>query len=177
MIGLDEASDSEQMVRGGVGKAAGFGVLERNPAEKLRGVLQISKALTGSFDPETLMPKILDTLFEVFPAADRGFVFVKQSEGKDAGQIVQRACKFRRDEDDAFRMSRTIRDKVLQGKEAVLSADASSDNRFTGSESLMGMSIRSMMCVPLLDREEQAVGLINIDTSNQPRASPRTTWT
>ena len=167
MVGLDEASDSEQMVRGTAGKAAGFGVLERNPAEKLRGVLQISRALTGSFDPDAILPKILDTLFDVFPAADRGFIFMRQTEGKDEGKIVQRACKFRRDEDDAFRMSRTIRDKVLNDREAVLSADASSDNRFTGSESLMGMSIRSMMCVPMLDREENAVGLINIDTTNQ----------
>ena len=167
MVGMSEASDAEQMVRGGVNATGGFGVLEKNPAEKLRGVLEISRALTGSFDPDAILPKILDTLFEIFPAADRGFIFMRQTGEAAQSDIVQRACKFRRDEDDAFRMSRTIRDKVLADRQAVLSADASSDNRFTGSESLMGMSIRSMMCVPMLDRDENAVGLINIDTSNQ----------
>lgn len=163
-VKINEAEDADQMIRGSSTISGGLGVLEKNPAEKLRGVLEITKALSESFDEKLILPRILDSLFEIFPAADRGFIFMKNAE---TGEIVQRASKFRRDEDDSFRMSRTIRDKVLQDREAVLSADASSDSRFTGAESLMGMSIRSMMCVPMLDREGQSVGLINIDTTNQ----------
>lgn len=161
---ITEAAETDQMIRGSSQVSSGVGLLEKNPAEKLRGVIEITKALSGSFDPAVILPKILDSLFEIFPAADRGFVFMKDSA---SGQIVQRAAKFRREEDDSFRMSRTIRDKVLNDREAVLSADASSDSRFSGAESLMGMSIRSMMCVPLLDRDGASVGLINIDTTNQ----------
>lgn len=162
---ITEAAETDQMIRGSSRvSAGGVGLLEKNPAEKLKGVIEITKALSGSFDPGVILPKILDSLFEIFPAADRGFVYMKDT---GSGQIVQRASKFRREEDDSFRMSRTIRDKVLNDREAVLSADASSDSRFSGAESLMGMSIRSMMCVPMLDRDGASVGLINVDTTNQ----------
>lgn len=161
---IAEAPDDDQMIRGSSAVSGGVGLLEKNPAEKLRGVIEITKSLSGSFDAQTILPKILDSLFNIFPAADRGFIFMKDIA---SGEIVQRAANFRRDEDDSFRMSRTIRDKVLNDREAVLSADASSDSRFSGAESLMGMSIRSMMCVPMLDREGAAIGLINIDTTNQ----------
>lgn len=163
-VAIDEADDADQMIRGASTISNGLGILEKNPAEKLRGVLEITKALSNSFDSEVILPRILDSLFEIFPAADRGFIFMKEPV---KGEIVQRAAKFRQEDDDSFRMSRTIRNKVLEDREAVLSADASADSRFSGAESLMGMQIRSMMCVPMLDRDNAAVGLINIDTTNQ----------
>ena len=168
---LGEADESAQTVMGGLSLGSGddglgsFGVLGVNAEEKLKGVLKITQALTNSFEPTEILPQILDTLFDIFPQADRGFVFGKLPDGR----VVQQAAKLRRDdEDDAgFRMSRTIRDRVLNQKEAVLSADASQDDRFSGSESLMGLAIRSVMCVPMLDRDGEAIGLINLDTSGQ----------
>ena len=169
---LGEAAEASQTVMGGVALGAGdelgsFGVLSTNPEQKLKGVLKITQALTNSFEPSEILPQILDTLFNIFPQADRGFIFGKLEDGR----IVQQASKHRREDDDdaSFRMSRTIRDRVLGQKEAVLSADASQDERFSGSESLMGLAIRSVMCVPMLDRDGEAIGLINLDTSGQLR--------
>src|SRR5205085_1371889 len=52
-------------------------------------------------------------------------------------------------------------------KEAILSADASTDQRFDQSESIADLRIRSVMCAPLVDNEGNALGVIQIDTGDQ----------
>jgi len=64
------------------------------------------------------------------------------------------------------KLSQTIMKAVLEQKKAVLSADAASDSRFDASESISALTIRSMMCVPMLDLQGEPVGAINIDTQN-----------
>ena len=63
-------------------------------------------------------------------------------------------------------MSRTILNAVLGEKKAILSADAASDSQFDASESISALTIRSMMCVPMLDLKGEPIGAINIDTQN-----------
>src|SRR5437899_3063106 len=134
------------------------------PAAKLRGILEISRTLAGTVDLNSLLPKILDTLFTIFPGADRGCILLKDAA---TGQMIPRAIKHRRPGDDeSVKRSRTIVNKVLSEKSGILSADASSDQRFQASESIANFTIRSMMCVPLLGLDGEPLGIINIDTQN-----------
>ncbi|QDU79993.1 Phosphoserine phosphatase RsbU [Polystyrenella longa] len=137
---------------------------DSQPEEKLRGIIEISRALAGTVDLEVLLPKILDVLFEVFPNADRGCILLKD---KQTAQMFPRAYKTRRGKDDeAVRLSKTILNKVLEEKAGILSADASSDSRFESSASISDLTIRSMMCVPMLDLQGNPQGVISIDTQN-----------
>ena len=52
-------------------------------------------------------------------------------------------------------------------KEAILSADASSDSRFNMAQSIADFRIRSMMCAPLVNSEGEVLGVIQIDTHDQ----------
>jgi serine phosphatase RsbU (regulator of sigma subunit) len=134
------------------------------PAAKLRGILEISRTLAGTVDLNALLPKILDTLFTIFPGADRGCILLKDAA---TGQMIPRAIKHRRPGDDeSVKLSRTIVNKVLADKTGILSADAASDTRFQASESIANFTIRSMMCVPLLGLDGEPLGIINIDTQN-----------
>ena len=75
--------------------------------------------------------------------------------------------KHRREGEDAtVKLSRTILNTVLDKRTAILSADAATDERFDASESISALTIRSMMCVPMLDLQNEPVGVINIDTLN-----------
>ena len=56
---------------------------------------------------------------------------------------------------------------MLTGKQAVLSADATSDSRFEMSQSIADFRIRSMMCAPLVISDGHAMGAIQIDTLDQ----------
>ncbi len=149
------------MVNGPMG---GFGVLEVQPEVKLKAVLEITRSLAGSVDVKGMCPKILDTLFSIFPQADRGCILLKDEA---SGKLISRAMKHRRQEEDSsVKLSRTILNKVLGEKTGILSADAANDAQFSASESISNLSIRSMMCVPMLDLDGQPMGVINIDTQN-----------
>ena len=139
--------------------------LDTNPITKLKAVLEITRSLGRSLSIDDVLPKVLDSLFIIFPQADRGFIVL--TEG-DKGRLIPKAVKFRRpNEDDEIRISRTIVDEVMSSKEAILSADAATDSRFQMSQSVADFRIRSMMCAPLLDSEGNAQGVIQIDTLNQ----------
>ena len=57
---------------------------------------------------------------------------------------------------------------VMTTKEAILSADAANDSRFGMSESVVDFHIRSMVCVPLIASNGEAVGIIQLDATNPP---------
>ena len=147
-----------------LGDTGNIDVLEVQPETKLKAVLEISRSLAGTLELESLLPKILDTLFGIFPHADRGCILLKDAS---TGQMIPRAFKHRREGEDAtVKLSRTIVNKVLSEKTGILSADATSDAQFEASESISSLAIRSMMCVPMLGLDGEPTGIINIDTQN-----------
>jgi serine phosphatase RsbU (regulator of sigma subunit) len=161
-ITADEV-DAAQFV-GSSATESGFGVLEVQPEAKLKAILEISRALAGTVDLPSLLPKMLDTLFRIFPHADRGSILLKDLENN---RMIPAAQKHRRAEtDDTVKLSRTILKKVLEEKTGILSADAASDARFDAAQSISDLTIRSMMCVPLLGLDHEPIGVIHVDTAN-----------
>lgn len=158
-----EDADSSTIV-GALAGSGRYGALEVRPEAKLKAVLEITRSLAGMVDLQALLPKILDTLFSIFPHADRGCILLKD---ETTGQMLPRCIKHRRDEEDeSVKLSRTILNKVLTEKTGILSADAANDARFNAAESISNFTIRSMMCVPLLALDGEPMGIINIDTQN-----------
>jgi len=160
-----EGDDDQATIMGNIGASGGFGMLTVEPEQKLKAVIEITRALTGETDMDAMLPKILDTLFEVFPQADRACMLLKDQD--KGGEMIPRAFKHRREDEDAtVKLSRTILNKVLTDKTGVLSADATNDSQFEASESISNLAIRSMMCVPMLDKTGEPIGVLNIDTQN-----------
>lgn len=163
-VDVSEGEDDTSTIMGTADRSSAFGKLEVNPEAKLKGVLEISRALAGTADLNALLPKILDTLFNIFPHADRGCILFYDPV---AGKMVPKAMKHRRaGDDETVKLSRTILKTVLEQKTGILSADAASDSRFQASESISNLTIRSMMCVPMLSLAGEPMGIINIDTQN-----------
>ena len=130
------------------------------PEEKLRHVLEISRKIGDSLELDDVLDRTLESLFKVFPQADRCFALLKIGEEVD---LKPRAIKFRTDETSNLTISRTILDHVLKEGKAILSTDAAADRRFDTAQSIVGL-IRMMMCVPLLDRDRNPVGILQLDT-------------
>ena len=165
-IGVDFSSEEADAatIMGRTDEVSGFGRLEVRPEAKLKAVLEISRSLAGTVDLNAILPRILDTLFNIFPHADRGCVLLKDDI---TGKMLPRAMKHRRaGDDETVKLSRTVLKTVLEQKAAVLSADATNDARFEASESISNLTIRSMMCVPLLSLAAEPMGVIHIDTQN-----------
>lgn len=136
-----------------------------NPEIKLQALLEITRNLAAATGIDRVLSKVLDSLFKIFIQADRGFVVLKDPV---SGALIPKAVKYRRgDDSDSIRVSRTIIQKVMDAKEAILSADAAGDSRFDGAQSIADFRIRSMMCAPLIDTAGVALGVIQIDTLDQ----------
>lgn len=163
---LDISSSEQDLstITTSVPNQGGFGLIDVRPEVKLKSVIEISRRLARTADLNSLLPTLLDTLFEIFPAADRGVVLLRSPA---TGNLVPAAQKHRRSSDEeTVRLSRTILNKVIEEKTGVLSADASNDRQFSMSESISSLAIRSVMCAPLIGLDGDVTGIINLDTSS-----------
>lgn len=164
---LEISEDDSSMIMSSLESSSGFGPLESQPQVKLRAVVEISRSLVGSVDLEKLLPRLLDSLFRIFVDADRGCILLKDLE---TGEMRPAAQKLRRPGDDqTVKLSRTVVRRVLEDRTGILSYDARNDEIFKDAKSIDGLSIRSMMCVPLLGRNGEPIGLINIDTTQHDK--------
>ncbi len=136
--------------------------LSATPEAKLEALMRINSNLSNALGLDEVLPKVLNSLFAIFPAADRGFVVMEDAKGN----LIPRWVKTRqpRDESETVRISRTIIREVMNTGEAILSLDASEDTRFDSSQSIADFSIRSMICAPLIDGSGQAFGALQIDS-------------
>ena len=130
---------------------------------KLEALIRINSNLSNSLSIDAVLPKVIDSLFDIFPAADRGFIVMKGDEDS----LIPRWVKQRQahDETETVRISRTIIRQVMKTGEAILSLDASEDSRFNSAESIADFSIKSMMCAPLSDGEGNIFGALQIDST------------
>ncbi len=147
-----------------VSSSLSFSRLSANPEAKLRAMLEITHGMNRALSVDLLLPKLLDSLFKIFLQADRGFIVLKMMDGK----LIPKAVKHRHaDKEDQARISKTIVQTVLNSKQAILSADAANDTRFDMSQSIADFRIRSMMCAPMVNSEDKALGVIQVDTTDQ----------
>ena len=131
---------------------------------KLQALLEITRSLGRSLSLDQVLPQVLNSLFKVFLQADRGFIVLRN----EVGELVPRWTKLRRtSSSETIRISRTIVNEVIRSKQAILSADAPNDPRFEMSQSIADFRIRSMMCAPLINSEEQVIGVLQVDTIDQ----------
>ena len=144
-----------------VGTSKGNIQLAASPEMKLSALLEITRALGNALGLDDVLPSVLDALFKVFMQADRAFIALMG----DDGNLIPRWSKARRDDcEETIRISRTIVNHVIDLREAVLSADAASDQQFDASQSIADFQIRSMMCAPLFDVDGEPIGVLQVDT-------------
>lgn len=130
----------------------------------LAALLEITRSLGKALALDEVLPQVLNSLFKIFMQADRGFIVMRGDDDK----ILPMWTKVRHETtDDTIRISRTIVDQVMDKQEAILSADAATDQRFEESESISEYRIRSMMCAPLVDSQGRSIGVLQIDALDQ----------
>ncbi|NOY42674.1 MAG: SpoIIE family protein phosphatase [Planctomycetes bacterium] len=162
----DDASTSTIMATLDVGQAGAMSwKLSAKPEAQIEAMIEISTSLGKTLSVKEILPRLLDSLFKIFVQADRGFVITRP---KPDGPLVPVASKARRpDDEENMRISKTIVQQAMESKKAILSADASADERFNMAESITDFQIRSLICAPLIDSEGNCLGVIQIDTRNQ----------
>ena len=135
-------------------------------SNRLKIVNKINEAISGSLDLDSILKMILDDLFSVYVQAERGFILLLD---EDSGAPVPKAVKHRhRPKDETITLSSTIINHAIENQKALLSVDASADQKFASAMSVADHDIHSVMCAPLIFKEH-ILGVIYIDTTN-PKA-------
>jgi sigma-B regulation protein RsbU (phosphoserine phosphatase) len=160
----DAADQSSSIITTLDAKSAATLRLGVKPEVKLRAILEMSNMLARTLKLDDVLQSLLDGCFKVFPQADSGFVMLAAGEERES--IVKAALARGGDATGSVRMSNTILRTAMQSGEAILSADALEDSRFDASESLDGLGIRSMICVPLMAKGGEALGAIQLQTQS-----------
>jgi adenylate cyclase len=143
--------------------AAGLSSLERS--NKVLFVLyEISRQLNAIQDFNELLIKIMDLIFMVIDA-DYGYLFlIADSKEAEPVPVVVKYKDDRIKDGEPLKASRTILDKVIHEKVALLTSNAMEDPQLDHAKSILVQQIRSAMCVPLW-REDKIIGAIQLDSA------------
>jgi adenylate cyclase len=124
---------------------------------------EISRHLHQIHDFDELLKKIVDLIFMVIDA-DYGFLVL--TSGQKGEELIPVVVKHKADLGKPpveIRASRTLINKVIHDKVALLTSNAMADSRLDGAKSVIIQKIKSAICVPLW-RKDKIIGVIQLDS-------------
>ena len=138
---------------------------EQRAQHKLEILLQVGQILSSPEHAGRLLERIVELVFQVFEV-DRAALLL---EDEETGQLTPRVVRAARDGlgEDQQGISQHIVDYVSKHSVAALFADALSDPRLSGAESVMAQSIRASMCAPLRPKD-RVIGVLYVDNLSAP---------
>jgi adenylate cyclase len=128
-------------------------------------VTEASRGMLSSTSLDETFARVLDLIFEHLPV-ERGFVMLMDGPRQE---FVTRCVRHREAAAGPIHFSRTIAERVVRERVAVMTTDALSDGRFAEGASIVALGIRSAMAAPLWS-QERVEGLIYVDTTRVARA-------
>jgi adenylate cyclase len=133
---------------------------QRNELETL---YEIARVLNSTLEFDKVLLLVMDEVIDVVNA-ERGFLVLlnpatRQLEFKIARDKQQRTI----DQSEFAQISRSTVNRVVQTREPVLTDDAQMDDALKAQESIMAFGIRSIMCVPLVVRDN-CIGAVYVDS-------------
>jgi sigma-B regulation protein RsbU (phosphoserine phosphatase) len=134
-------------------------VMQGNP--QMRALIRAGRELSEHRPLSELFQVIMDLSIEAVMAG-RGVLMT--GEG---GELHVRAAR-----GEGFKISTTVRDRVLLQKESLLVRDAQLDQSLKGQMSIVEQKVRSMIAVPL-QTNDRVIGLIYLDQPHLVREFTR----
>ena len=140
----------------------------RRKAKTLELLYEMSKSLGTIFDHQAIFDKATDLIFRGSPA-DRVVALLADEtiDGRILDYSLNPVSVKTRDEKieqltSSLTISRTITQKVMREKIAILSQDAATDEQFSGAQSIVSQGVRSTICAPLIT-ESNVHGVLYAD--------------
>ena len=126
-------------------------------------MIRVSDLLTRSTDIRETLKEILNCIFELLVRIDRAAIILLDSEKAKIKEVIYRM----REGVDDQRFSTEVLEHVIQLKEAFMISDADTQQGEDVPDTLKLLNIKSVMCVPLLNRAK-LVGVLYVDSIKKP---------
>lgn len=140
----------------------------RRKAQILELLYEMSRTLGTVFDLKEIFVKATDLIFRGTPAERVVALIADETvDGKILDYSLQPIAVRARDSQlensiEKLTVSRTITQKVMREKVALLSQDAKTDAQFSNAESIVAQGVRSTICAPLIT-ESNVHGVVYAD--------------
>ncbi|MEJ2558851.1 MAG: SpoIIE family protein phosphatase [Anaerolineae bacterium] len=134
-------------------------------SDRLTLLYHLSQTFNSSLDLDEVLNRVMDEIIAAM-GAERGFVMLHE----DDGGLVFRAARGidqKTIDEPQFHISRSVVEEVAREGQPLLTSDAQRDSRFSSSQSVRGLRLRSILCAPLKIKDRIS-GVVYVD--NQLRA-------
>ncbi len=128
--------------------------------DELDTLYHVGQALSATIELDALLILIMDAIIKL-TGAKRGAIMLRNNEDELDWTIARNLDKETLNQ-DSFRVSRTVIERVSCQGEPVLTNDAREDPRFVASDSVVRHNLKSIMCVPLKVRGN-IIGVAYVD--------------
>lgn len=130
--------------------------------QHLSTLYEITRKLNSTLDLDEVLNYVMDRVIEV-TGAERGFLMLLDEASGQFSFQVARGMDQSHIKRPQFKVSRTIVNEVQMTGEPVLTDNA--QHRYSTTESVVLMSLRSIMCVPITMRDKM-IGLVYVDNKS-----------
>jgi HD-GYP domain-containing protein (c-di-GMP phosphodiesterase class II) len=132
--------------------------------KSLETLYQVGRTINLTQTVEELLDQITESLLTVFSDVRRVCILLNEN-GKD---LKPKTIKIKAHiSSQSFEISWSIINAAVKEEVCILANDASHDDRFLGSESILAMNLRSVMCAPLVNKGT-VLGVIYLDSGAKP---------
>jgi serine phosphatase RsbU (regulator of sigma subunit) len=139
-------------------------IIESQPAVRLKILLELTNQLSGTLEPDSVLPTVLDTLIRIYPQAEYGF-YIERDEDR---QLHRKIAKARRPLDPTHsRFSRSIVHQCLDTGQALLIENAQTGKTFVVTDSIAANKICSSILAPLRSADGVLFGVMQLYTQNE----------
>jgi GAF domain-containing protein len=132
--------------------------------DRNRVLYEVAAELTSSLDLDQVLRSVLDRVLEMLNAA-RGFIVLIDPETRRMRIQMARGGGYERTLDE-FKGSRTVVERVVTTGTAVITTDATADERFSARQSVIFNNLRSILAVPLAVKG-RVIGALYVDNPFQ----------
>jgi adenylate cyclase len=126
----------------------------------LQALAGIGQVVNSTLEVDEVLQIVMDTIVRL-TEAERGFLMLRDERGEMVSRIA-RNWEQESINQNEFAISRSIVQRVIDGGEAILTTNAREDPRFGGQESIIAFNLRSILCVPLMVKND-IIGVIYTD--------------
>jgi sigma-B regulation protein RsbU (phosphoserine phosphatase) len=129
-------------------------------SDRLALLYRLSQTFNSSLDLDEVLKRVMD---EVITAtrAERGFVMLREADDQLVFRVARGMDQQIIDEPQ-FQVSRSVVARAAREGQPILASDAQTDDRFSMRQSVMNLRLRSVLCVPLMIKE-QVSGVVYVD--------------
>lgn len=127
---------------------------------QLTALMKVGQMINSSLGKKRVLEEVMDRLIELMHA-ERGLLMLKHPNGELEVEVAHGIDRVNLEE-EVFKVSRTIVQRVAATGETILTTNAQEDPRFEKQLSVAAFRLRSILCAPLKIKDD-LIGVIYVD--------------